>query len=117
MQSPDPCVTLVQGDATDAGSVAKVAHGADAVWKLEARRHRDALEICRRLTRGLESTLISPAAVIELSERTGSYRTGGDQMLFDDNGETTILFEDSAVALVDDLEQRRHIGRRITVAY
>jgi putative NADH-flavin reductase len=31
VQSPDPRVTLVQGDATDAASVARVARGADAI--------------------------------------------------------------------------------------
>src|SRR5690349_14079400 len=31
VQSPDPRVTLVQGDATDPQSVARVARGADAV--------------------------------------------------------------------------------------
>ncbi|MFL5605295.1 MAG: NAD(P)-dependent oxidoreductase [Gemmatimonadaceae bacterium] len=31
VQSPDPRVTLAQGDATDAGSVARVSRGADAI--------------------------------------------------------------------------------------
>jgi putative NADH-flavin reductase len=31
VQSPDPRITLVQGDATDAASVARVAKGADAI--------------------------------------------------------------------------------------
>lgn len=38
-------------------------------------------------------------------------------MPLDERGESVIPFEDHAVALVDGLEQHRHIRERITVAY
>ena len=178
--SPDPRVPLVQGDATDAASVARAARGADAVvsaisprpnprglpapslsdaaraliagvkqagvkrlvavggagsleiapgqqlvdaqgfpdlWKPEALAHRDALDVYRAEASDLDWTFLSPAAETQAGERTGTYRTTDDRLLTDSAGKSTISFEDLAVALVDELEQPRHVGRRFGVAY
>ncbi len=177
--SPDPRVTLVQGDATDAASVAAVVRGADAVvssvsprpgttgqaptmvdtaralitglreagvrrlvvvggagslevapgvalvdtpdfpeaYKPESLDGRDALNVYRAQADGLDWTFISPAIVIQPGERTGRYRTTGDQVLADEAGNSTISYEDYAVALVDELEKPRHAGARFGVAY
>lgn len=64
----------------------------------------------------LDWTYVSPPVTITPGERTGSYRLGGDQLLTDADGNSAISAEDYAVALVDELEQGRAIGRRITVA-
>ena len=180
VQPPDPRVRLVQGDATDAASVAKVSTGADAIvsaisprpnprgrpapslgaaaraliagarqaavkrlvmvggagtlevapgvrlmdtpgfpdaYKAEANEGATALAVCRSEARGLDWTFVSPAAVIQPGARTGKYRTTIDQFLTDAQGNSTISYEDYAVALVDELEQRRHVGRRFGVAY
>src|SRR6185437_4743381 len=66
---------------------------------------------------GLDWTYIAPADVIGPGERTGKFRTGGDQMLFDANGRSFITFDDYAAALVNEVEQPEHLGRRMTVAY
>jgi hypothetical protein len=65
----------------------------------------------------LEWTFFSPAAEIGPGERTGRFRVGGDQLVTDANGKSRISYDDYAIALVDELEQGRHIRRRFTVAY
>lgn len=178
-QSPDPRVTLLRGDATDAASVARVVQGADAVvtsvsprpgttgqapslvdvaraviagvrqagvkrviavggagslevapgvalldtpgfpdaYKAEAGQGRDSLAVYRSDAEGLDWTYLSPAVVIQPGERTGRYRTTGDQLLADEQGNSSISYEDYAVALLDELETPRHVGRRFGVAY
>jgi putative NADH-flavin reductase len=180
VQSPDPAVTLVKGDATDPKSIAGIVRGADAVvnaisprqnarglpapslaanaraliaglrdagvkrvlyvggasslevapgqmladlpdfpdiYKAEARESREALAVWRSEAKGLDWTYMSPAAEIGPGERTGSYRTTGDQLLADAAGKSFISFEDYAVALLDELERPQHVGRRFGVAY
>jgi putative NADH-flavin reductase len=178
-QAPDPRVRLVQGDATDAASVARAVRGADAVvsavsprpgstgsapslvaaargliaglreagvrrlvvvggagslevapgvalmdapgfpdeYRAEATEGRDSLAVYRAEAEGLDWTFLSPAIVIQPGERTGKYRTTTDQLLTDEQGNSAISYEDYAVALLDELEQPRHVGRRFGVAY
>jgi uncharacterized protein len=61
---------------------------------------------------GLDWTYLSPAAEIGPGERTGKYRTTGDQLLTDSAGKSFISFEDYAVAVLDELERPKHVGRR-----
>jgi putative NADH-flavin reductase len=180
VQSPDPRVHLVKGDATSADDVARVVKGVDAVvsaisprpnprglpapslaanaraliaglrsggvkrvvyvggasslevapgkaladqpdfpeaYKAEAREGREALAVWRDKAEGLEWTYLSPAAEIAPGERTGKYRTTGDQLLVDASGKSFITFEDYAVAVLDELEHPRNVGRRFGVAY
>lgn len=49
--------------------------------------------------------------------RTGKYRLGKDDMLFDEKGESFISVEDYAVAMIDELEQENHHKERFTAAY
>lgn len=49
--------------------------------------------------------------------RTGKYRLGKDDMLFDEKGESFISVEDYAVAMIDELEQENHHQERFTAAY
>lgn len=62
-------------------------------------------------------TFFSPAALIFDGPRTGHYRTGGDQLVTDDAGESKISFADYAIAMVDELEAHKHSKRRFTAAY
>ncbi len=50
-------------------------------------------------------------------ERTGSYRTGGDVIVTDAEGESYISGPDLAVAVVDEIEHPQHPRRRFTVGY
>jgi uncharacterized protein len=86
-------------------------------YRAEAREGRDALAVWRREAQELDWTYLSPAAEIAPGERTGTYRTTGDQLLVDANGKSFISFEDYAVAVLDELEQPRHVGQRFGVAY
>jgi hypothetical protein len=88
-----------------------------AEWKAEASAQIEALELFRASTGDVEWSYLSPPAHIEPGQRTGRYRTGGDQLLTDEKGESRISVEDYAVALVDELERPAHIRQRFTVAY
>lgn len=80
---------------------------------------RDYLDILRS-EEGLEWTLLSPAVEMHPevdSGRTGEYRKGQDQPVFDDRGKSQISVEDLAVALLDELENNEHIQQRFTVGY
>jgi len=65
----------------------------------------------------LEWTFLSPPFEFVPGERSGTYRTGQDELLEDENGRSRITFEDYAVALVDELERPAHVRTRFTVAY
>lgn len=84
-------------------------------WRPVALAHRDALAVYRSAT--FDWTYASPAAFIAPGERTGTYRTGTDQLLTNDQGESRISAEDFAVALLDEIEKPRFVRRRFTVAY
>ena len=65
----------------------------------------------------LRWTYISPAKKFKPGKRTGSYRIGGDQMLKDARGKSRISMEDFSVALIDEVENPKFIGKRFSVAY
>lgn len=50
-------------------------------------------------------------------ERTGSYRTGGDVIVTDAQGESYISGADLAVAILDEIENPQHSRKRFTVGY
>lgn len=50
-------------------------------------------------------------------ERTGSYRTGGDVVVTDAEGESYISGADLAVAILDEIEHPQHPRKRFTVGY
>jgi len=89
--------------------------GFPKAWRDIAIAHRDALDVYR--TADLDWTYISPAAMLEPGERTGKYRTGTDQLLTDEKGESRISMEDLAIAFLDEVEKPRFVRRRMTVAY
>jgi putative NADH-flavin reductase len=65
----------------------------------------------------LDWTFLSPSAVIAPGERTGQFRLGGDQLLVDSDGKSRISIPDFAIAMVDELEQPRHMRQRFTAGY
>ena len=75
-----------------------------------------ALDFYRKVP-GVRWTYLSPPGRIAPGERTGVYRTGDDEILVNDKGESAISMEDYAVALIDEAENPQHTGRRFTVAY
>ena len=65
---------------------------------------------------GLDWTFLSPAMVFDAGPRTGTYRTGKDDLLTDKDGSSFISFADYAVAMADEIETPRHHRERFTVA-
>lgn len=69
---------------------------------------------------GIDWIFLSPAANLgnlQPGTRTGKYRTGKDDMLVDEKGDSFISVEDYAMAMVDELETPKHHKERFTVAY
>lgn len=76
---------------------------------------RDAFTALQKNT-VLDWTYLSPPPNFEVGERTGSYRIGGDEMLMDGDKPGYISVADLAIAVVDEIEQPKHIRKRFTVA-
>ncbi|MDO6430632.1 NAD(P)H-binding protein [Flavitalea sp. BT771] len=90
-----------------------------AAFKDAASAVRDYLNILKK-EQELEWTFFSPAILMNAGtsgKRRGVYRTGLDQPVFDKDGKSIISVEDQAVAIVDELENPRHIRQRFTAAY
>mgnify|MGYP001444580520 CR=1 FL=1 len=88
-------------------------------WKPGALAARDYLNIIKEETE-LDWTFLSPAVEMHRGTsgiRKGSYRTGLENPVFDANDRSVISVEDVAVAIVDELENPKHIRQRFTVAY
>ena len=77
---------------------------------------RDALKLLRD-ERDLEWTFVSPPAKLAAGDRTGQFRTGGNDLLMKDGEPAGISVADLAVAIVDEIEGPAHIRQRFTVAY
>lgn len=78
--------------------------------------HGDALDYLRGV-KDVRWTNISPAATIEPGARTGTYRIGKDDLVVDENGESRISMEDYAVAVLDEIENPRHVRERFAVGH
>ncbi|MDJ1494472.1 NAD(P)-dependent oxidoreductase [Cytophagaceae bacterium DM2B3-1] len=90
-----------------------------AEWKPGALAARDYLNIIKE-EKDIEWTFLSPAIEMHAGtsgKRTGQYRTGTDNPVFDANGTSRISAEDLAVALIDELENKQFPKQRFTVAY
>ncbi|WP_430613184.1 NAD(P)-dependent oxidoreductase [Flavobacterium sp. JP2137] len=88
-------------------------------WKAGALASRDYLNIIKK-EQDLDWTFISPAIEMHQGtsgERKGTYRTSLENPVFDENNRSIISAEDVAVAIVDEVEQPKHIKERFTVAY
>ncbi|HTX17941.1 MAG TPA: NAD(P)-dependent oxidoreductase [Bacteroidota bacterium] len=87
-----------------------------SAWRPGALGLRDALEVFKK-EKELEWTFFSPAVMIEPGKRTGKYRLGKDEPVYDSKGESKISTEDYAAAMLDEVEKPRHIRQRFTVGY
>jgi uncharacterized protein len=85
-------------------------------WKAGADEQRKSLEIFR-LEKDLDWTFFSPAIIIEPGPRSGKFRLGKDNPVFDEQGNSKIGFDDYAAALIDELENPRFIRQRFTIGY
>ncbi|MEP9416628.1 NAD(P)H-binding protein [Gordonia sp. VNQ95] len=89
-------------------------------WKPEALAHADVLDALRQSPAELNWFYVSPAALFGSfapGEATGSYRTGGDELVTKEDGSSEISGADFAVAFVDEIEQRHHVRQRFTTGH
>lgn len=136
--APAPALLAVGQAVVDAARVAGVARvlvvgGAgslevpgggqvvDQAWfpaevKPEALAQAELLHLFRNNAGDLDWSYLSPPAIIEPGERTGTYTTGIDHLVANTNGESKVSAEDYAVALIDELKTPTHIRRRFTAA-
>lgn len=87
-----------------------------AAYREEAQAGIGWLDVLRQ-TSGLDWTFLSPSALFVEGPRTGKFRLGQDQLLIDDQGNSSISFADFAIAFVDELERPAHGRQRFTVGY
>ena len=94
-----------------------VADGPDFpdAFKPLAAAHDKALQQLREC-RDVKWTYISPAGDFQADgERTGEYTLGGEELVLNSKGESTISYADYAIAMVDEITRGNHIGERISV--
>ena len=87
----------------------------DQRW--HAQLNREVLNGLRRGDYDLDWTYISPPLDITSGPRTGRFRVGDDRLLLDSEGRSQISISDFAIAVIDEVERNRALGRRMTVAY
>ena len=87
-----------------------------AIYLDEARAGKNFLDVLRGID-DLDWTFLSPSALFVGGERTGHFRVGGDALLVGTDGKSWISFEDYAIAMLDEIEQPKHIRQRFTVGY
>ena len=75
-----------------------------------------ALEFYRKVD-DVNWTYVTPPKNFTNGPRTGEFRIGGDAALEDSRGRTRVSRADFAVALIDEVEQAKHVRERISVAY
>ena len=78
--------------------------------------------VAGRAGAGLDWTFLSPPAGFGPHDpnagaaRTGTYRVGGDEVLFAGGAPATVSRADLAAAILDEIEAPKHVRRRFTVA-
>src|SRR4051794_19810022 len=77
-------------------------------WKPEALAAAAALEVFQGADTDVDWSYVSPGALLEPGERTGTYRLGGDELLVDEHGRSRITMEDFAIAMLDEVENPTH---------
>jgi putative NADH-flavin reductase len=90
--------------------------GFPAEYKEGALGARQALADLRGET-ALDWSFVSPPFHLASGPRTGKYRLGKDNPVFDAEGNSAISVSDLAVAILDEAEAPKHTRERFTVAY
>lgn len=94
-----------------------VADGPDFpdAFKPLAAAHQELLDALRKRD-DVKWTYISPAGDFRADgERTGEYTLGGEELVLNSKGESTVSYADYAIALTDEIEKGNHIRQRISV--
>ncbi len=89
-------------------------------FKAEARSHMAMLEALKASSTDVDWFYLSPPATFGAyapGERTGTYRTGDDNLVVDAEGISFISGADFAIAFVDEIDNPIHHRTRFTVGY
>ena len=84
-------------------------------WKPDIYAHAAVLDLYK--ASNTNWTYFSPAVIVGPGERTGKYRLGTTNMIFDSNGESRISYEDYAMALVEEIASPQHIREQFSIGY
>jgi putative NADH-flavin reductase len=90
--------------------------GFPALYREESLAGKTFLEALRKID-DLDWTMLSPSAVFTAGKRTGVFRLGRDSLLTAADGNSSISFEDFAIALLNEVERPQHSRMRFTVGY
>lgn len=85
--------------------------------KVEAGPAAAALDWIRGNVKDIDWVFVSPSMMLQPGDRTGKFRLGKDHLLVDDQGNSSISYEDLSVAILDELEKPQHHRERFTVGY
>lgn len=88
-------------------------------YKPGAQGARDYLNILKK-EQELDWTFFSPAILMNHGTsgvRKGHYRTGLENPVFDEKGQSILSVEDLAMAIVDEVEKPKFLKKRFTAAY
>lgn len=94
--------------------------GFPEAFKAEALEAIGVLEDLQADTSGKDWFFVHPAGgfgSFNPGERRGEYRTGGDVLVTDENGDSFISGEDFGIAFVDEIDNPQHRRQRFTVGY
>ncbi len=86
-------------------------------YKAVALAHREALENVYYKEEQLNWTNVSPSAYIYEGERTNEFRIGENSLIANEEGQSAISMEDFAVAIIDEVENKKFLKKRFTVGY
>ncbi len=87
-----------------------------AAYKPGATAARDYLNELRQ-EQELDWTFLSPAINLHPGNRTAVFRTGTEQPVFNEAGQSDISVDDLAVALINEVENNQFVKARFTVGY
>lgn len=67
-------------------------------------------------TMDIQWTFVSPAGHFDAEgKRTGSYQLGKDNLILNSKGDSYISYADYAIAILDEIENPKHINQRFSV--
>lgn len=84
-------------------------------WKHIAYAHRDALKVLE--SSDVSWTYFSPAALFVPGEKTGKFRLAENQLVSNEKRESSISFEDYAVAMINEAETPQFERKQFSIGY
>jgi hypothetical protein len=84
-------------------------------WKPDIIVHNEVLELYKNSD--LNWTYFSPAKDVQAGVRTGKFKLGTTNLIFDENGGSSISYEDYAVALIDEIKNKKFMRQQFSIGY